>query len=109
MPKLRKFTTANAGWEAFPGKAIAMAQAVGQDEGGGFSAYFARLGQGEVADLPAAYAEIWVVMSGALTLHSGGETITAGAGEVLHVPVDTPGTVVVDADAELVCVSVPGH
>lgn len=109
MPKLRKFTAERLDWQSFPGKAIAIAQAVAKEDGGDLSAYFARLGKNETADLPVPYAEIWVVMSGALTLHSGGETFTAGAGEVLHVPADTPGEVVVEADTELVCVSVPAH
>lgn len=99
MSKLRKFTKAGLGWQTFPGKSIAIAHAVTKNEGGSLSAYFARRGKGEVADLPVPYAEIWVMMSGALTLHSGGETITAGQGEVLHVPMDTPGEMVVDADA----------
>jgi mannose-6-phosphate isomerase-like protein (cupin superfamily) len=73
------------------------------------SAYVARFGKGEVADLPAPYAEIWVIVKGGLTIRDGDLELFARAGEFLHVPPDSLGQVVADEDTELVCVSVPAH
>lgn len=108
-PKLRKFNRDALDWQSFGDKAIALAPVITKDEGGPLSAYFARFGKGEAADLPAPYAEVWVVTKGVLTLRSEGRTLTASAGELLHLPPDTPGEVVADTETELVCVSVPPH
>lgn len=78
-------------------------------EGGPLSAYTAAFGVGERADLPAAYEEVWVVVRGRLRIRTADTEVTAGAGDYLHVPEDTPGEVDVLDDTTLVCVSVPGH
>jgi ethanolamine utilization protein EutQ (cupin superfamily) len=96
-------------WQGMDGHAIQIGSLVEKAEGGPLSAYYARFGSGERAALPAGYAEVWVVVSGSLTLRTGGRTLTADPGDVLHVPEDSPGELTAEEDTELVCVSVPAH
>ncbi|UFU07476.1 cupin [Ruania halotolerans] len=83
--------------------------AVDTSEGRLFSAYSARFGRGERADLPAPYEEVWVVVQGWLRIHTACTDITAGAGDYLHVPKNTPGEVEALEETTLVCISVPAH
>jgi ethanolamine utilization protein EutQ (cupin superfamily) len=88
---------------------ISVAPALTADEGQPMSAYTAFFRAGARADLPAPYAEIWVVLSGVLRVGTAGDAVTARAGDVVHVPEQAPGTVEALEDARLVCVSVPAH
>ena len=96
-------------WQGMDGRAIRIGPLVEKAEGGPLSAYYARFGSGETAALPAAYTEVWVVLSGSLTLRTGGRVLTAGPGDLLHVPEDSPGELTAEEDTELACVSVPAH
>jgi ethanolamine utilization protein EutQ (cupin superfamily) len=108
--KVRRFSASTIdGWYKMGDFNIHLGPAIEKSEGGPLSAYFARFGKGEIADLPAPYAEIWVIIKGGLTIRDGDLEVSARAGEFLHVPTESPGQVVADGDTELVCVSVPGH
>lgn len=88
---------------------IHLIPAVEVSEGRGFSAYSAFFAQGERADLPAPYEEVWVVVAGEITVDSGSEVLTVTAGGFLHVPQNSPGEVAATCDTVLVSVSIPGH
>jgi quercetin dioxygenase-like cupin family protein len=88
---------------------IVIAPALGKGEGGSMSAYTSFLRAGALADLPAPYAELWVVLSGALRVGDAGNAVTVRAGEFVHVPEQAPGTVEALEDTTMVCVSVPPH
>ncbi|MDA0140877.1 cupin domain-containing protein [Solirubrobacter deserti] len=80
-----------------------------KEDGESLSAYTALLRAGARADLPAPYAELWVVLSGTLRIGAAADPVTVHAGEFVHVPEHTPGHVEALADTTLVCVSVPAH
>lgn len=107
---VRRFSPAGVEhWQGLDGHAIRIGPLIEKSEGGPLSAYYASFGEGETAALPAGYAEVWVVLSGSLTLHTGGRVLTAGPGDLLHVPEDSPGELTADEATELACVSVPAH
>lgn len=108
-PRVRKFVPQDSGAIQLGDRRIHLAPAVDKAEGGPLSAYSAFFGKGERADLPAPYEEVWVVVSGALAIRSGGSELTATAGDFLHVPEASPGEVEATDDTRLVCVSVPAH
>lgn len=91
------------------GDRIHIAPGLGKEAGGSMSAYSAFFQAGARADLPAGYAEVWVVLSGALRLRDGSGAMTVRAGEFVHVPEQTPGIVEALEDTTMVCVSVPAH
>jgi ethanolamine utilization protein EutQ (cupin superfamily) len=96
-------------WQEWEGHDIRVGPVIGKEEGGPLSAYYARFGAGTRAPLPAPYTEVWIVVSGAVTLHTPGGAVTAGPGDMLHVPEDSPGELEATEDTELACVSVPAH
>ncbi|ACQ81574.1 hypothetical protein Bcav_3331 [Beutenbergia cavernae DSM 12333] len=108
-PAVRSFDSALANGPRLGDRRITMTPAVEASEGGPLSAYTAHLGRGERADVPAPYDEVWVVVSGRLRIVGPGGVVTAGAGEYLHVPRETPGELEAVEDTTLVCVSVPAH
>ena len=91
------------------GDQISIAPALTKDEGQPLSAYASFFRAGARADLPAPYAEVWVVLSGVLRVGTAGDAVTVRAGEFVHVPEQAPGTVEALEDTRLVCVSVPAH
>lgn len=107
--RARKFSSA-IGEDAVPfGDRIRIAPGLDKEAGGSMSAYSAFFQAGLHADLPAGYAEVWVVLSGALRLGDEGDAMTIRAGEFVHVPEQTPGIVEALEDTTMVCVSVPAH
>ncbi|MFW5417743.1 cupin [Nocardiopsis sp. CNT-189] len=88
---------------------IVIAPALAEEAGGPMSAYTSFLGAGARADLPAPYAEVWVVLGGALRVGAGEDAVTVRAGDFVHVPEEAPGTVEALEDTTMVCVSVPAH
>lgn len=88
---------------------IVIAPALHKEESEEMSAYTAHFGAGANADLPAPYAEMWVVLSGALRVGAGEDAVTVHAGDLVHVPEQAPGSVEALADTTVVCVSVPAH
>lgn len=93
----------------FGDQQIFVSPAVTKVEGHSLSAYASFFQEGEQADLPAPYAEVWVLLSGSLRVGDSDDTVTVQAGEFLLVPEQTPGVVEALEDAQLVCVSVPAH
>ncbi|MEV0897175.1 hypothetical protein [Actinoplanes sp. NPDC049802] len=73
------------------------------------SAYTAIFAAGARADLPASYAEVWVVLDGALLVGAGSDAVTVGTGDFVHVPEQARGIVEAVEDTTVVCVSVPAH
>jgi quercetin dioxygenase-like cupin family protein len=88
---------------------IAIAAALRKEDGESMSAYTAFFRAGAIAELPAPYSEIWVVLSGTLRVGVEGDVITARAGDFVHVPEQAPGVVEALDDTTMVCVSVPAH
>ncbi|RIQ14431.1 cupin domain-containing protein [Jiangella rhizosphaerae] len=109
-PSVRSFGTAMSDRTIQVGhRQIFVTPAVEKTDGGPLSAYSARFGRGEVADLPAPYEEVWVVLRGALRIRGGSGEVVVGAGDFVQVPEQSPGTVEAIEDTVLVCVSVPAH
>lgn len=90
-------------------RSIVITPAVEATEGGPLSAYSARFGAGERAELPAPYEEVWIVISGLLRLGPAGAETTVGPGQFVHVPEHSPGHVEAVEATVLVSVSVPPH
>ncbi|WP_086821582.1 cupin [Allokutzneria sp. NRRL B-24872] len=84
---------------------VLIAPALDAETGGSMSAYTAFFRAGARADLPAPYAEVWVVLSGALRVGAA----TVRGGDFVHVPEQAPGVVEALEDTTMVCVSVPAH
>lgn len=91
------------------GDKILIAPALGKEMGGSMSAYTSFFRAGAHADLPASYAEVWVVLSGTLRVGAGSAAVTVRAGDFVHVPEQAPGVVEALEDTTMVCVSVPAH
>lgn len=105
---VRKFSTAARSIQMAE-KRVWITPAVEATEGGPLSAYRARFGPGESAELPAPYQEVWVVISGRIRVTSGREVFTADVGEFLHVPECSEGWVEALEETELISISVPAH
>ncbi|MFD4401157.1 cupin domain-containing protein [Nocardia sp. NPDC058499] len=107
--RARKFSSA-IGDDAVPfGDRIRIAPGLDKEAGRSMSAYTALFRAGARADLPADYAEVWVVLSGALRVGRESDAVTVRAGEFVHVPEQTSGVVEALEDTTMVCVSVPAH
>lgn len=77
--------------------------------GAPLSAYTAHFGAGARADLPAPYAEVWVVLRGRLRIVAESTERGVDSGSYLYVPANSVGRVEAIEDTTLVCVSVPAH
>ncbi|TQM13512.1 cupin [Pseudonocardia kunmingensis] len=108
-PRARVFSSALGDDAVRFGDRILIAPGLGKEAGGAMSAYPAFFHAGARADLPAPYAEVWVVLGGALRVGVGSDAVTVRAGEFVHVPEQTPGVVEALEDTTMVCVSVPAH
>jgi quercetin dioxygenase-like cupin family protein len=106
---VRRFSTAIDGDAIRLGDRILIAPGLDKDLGGSMSAYTSVLRTGARADLPAPYAEVWVVLSGTLRVGTARDAVTVRAGEFVHVPEQAPGAVEALEDTTMVCVSVPAH
>jgi quercetin dioxygenase-like cupin family protein len=91
------------------GDGISIAPGLGKESGESMSAYTAVFRAGARADLPAPYAEVWVVISGAIRVGAGSDAETVRTGEFVHVPEQSAGFVEAIEDTTMVCVSVPPH
>jgi quercetin dioxygenase-like cupin family protein len=91
------------------GDRILIGPGLGKDAGEAMSAYTASFGAGAHAELPARYAEVWVVLSGAVRVGTDDGGVIARAGDFVHVPEQSPGIVEALEDSIMVCVSVPAH
>jgi quercetin dioxygenase-like cupin family protein len=91
------------------GDDIRLSPGLTKDDGEAMSAYSASFRTGAVADLPAPYAEVWVILTGALRIGAGDDAVTASAGDFVHIPEHAPGTVEALEDTTMVCISTPAH
>ena len=66
---------------------------------------FTRAPKGASSSFEFPYDEVLVVTRGRCSIDSSGETLTAGAGEVLYLPAGIPGIFRADEDVELVYVA----
>ena len=94
-------------WHQFGDKQIFVGEAVDEDFGYQMAVAFAQFAAGEGDPLPAPYDEVWVVTDGALTVHGDGYTVRAQKGDLVHVPLGSPGSVEADEELELVLTSHP--
>lgn len=78
-----------------------------EEEGISMGLAFVSFRRGVSFDFTWPYDEISVVTKGSLTISSGGERITARAGEVLNQPRGVPGTFEIDEDLEMICFHYP--
>lgn len=108
-PRVRKFSSAIGDDAVRFDDRIRIAPGLDEAAGGSMSAYTAFFHAGARADLPAPYAEVWVVLGGALRVGDGSAAVTVRAGEFVHVPEQAPGVVEALEDTTMVCVSVPAH
>jgi quercetin dioxygenase-like cupin family protein len=108
-PQVRRFSSTIGDDALRFGDRILIAPALGKEASRSMSAYTSFLYAGARADLPASYAEIWVVLSGALRVGADSDAVTVRAGDFVHVPEQAPGTVEAIEDTTMVCVSVPAH
>ncbi|ONI79753.1 cupin [Actinosynnema sp. ALI-1.44] len=107
--RARRFSSAIGDDAVRFGDRILIAPAFGAESGESMSAYTSFFHAGARADLPAPYAEVWVVLSGALRVGVGSDAVTVRAGDFVHVPHQAPGIVEALEDTTMVCVSVPAH
>jgi quercetin dioxygenase-like cupin family protein len=105
----RRFSSAIGDNAVRFGDGILIAPGLGKEDGGSMSAYTSFFRAGARADLPAPYAEVWVVLNGALRVGAANDPVTVRAGDFVHVPQQTPGVVEALEDTTLVCVSVPAQ
>lgn len=108
-PQARRFSSAIGDDAVRFGDGILIAPAFGKEVSSSMSAYTSCFSAGARADLPASYAEVWVVLSGALRVGAGSDAVTVGAGDFVHVPEQAPGVVEALQDTTMVCVSVPAQ
>lgn len=105
--KVEKFTSAAArDWMEWSG--IALADVVNEDETPGVklgAVGFTRAPAGSRSEFEFPYDEVMVVTSGRCSVESGGETLTAGPGEVIYLPAGVAGAFRADEDVELVYVA----
>lgn len=76
-------------------------------EGSSIGLAYIRFRAGVSFDFLWAYDEVAVVTKGRLTLRTGDRTVTAGPGEVVHMPAGVPGAFEIDEDVEAFCVHHP--
>jgi quercetin dioxygenase-like cupin family protein len=107
--RARRFSSAIGDDAVRSGDRILIAPALGAEAASAMSAYTSFFRAGARADLPAPYAEVWVVLSGALRVGADGDAVTVRAGDFVHVPEQAPGVVEALEDTTMVCVSVPAH
>ncbi|GAB2685900.1 cupin domain-containing protein [Nocardia thraciensis] len=107
--RARKFSSKIGADTVRFGDRILIAPALDKTAGESMSAYTAFLSAGARADLPAPYAEVWVVLDGTLQVGDESDAVTVIAGDFVHIPEHTPGSVKALEDTTMVCVSVPPH
>ena len=107
--RARRFSSAIGDDAVRFGDRILIAPALDKEAGRSMSAYTSFLHAGARADLPAPYAEVWVVLSGAIRVGAASDAVTVRAGDFVHVPERTSGVVEALEDTTMVCVSVPAH
>jgi len=85
---VRKFAVADARFERSPGQDadIFAANVVDQRDGAPVSIGFGRYGPGQGLEETMAVDDVMVVLEGRLSVSARGATVTAGPGEIVHMP-----------------------
>lgn len=85
---VRKFAIADASFERAPGHNgdVFTGNVVDQRHGGPFSVGFNRFGPNESIDERLAVDDVMVVLEGRLSVSTDAATVTAGPGEIVHMP-----------------------
>jgi ethanolamine utilization protein EutQ len=94
-----------------PHQEIYFGEAIDESHGSGIGVTFIRWGAGETGafDYPLPYDEVLIVTRGSYTVSASGTTVTARAGEVIHLPAGHTGNYHADEDAEVVAVTHPPY
>ena len=86
--KVSRFTIADAAFERSPGQAadIFTANLVDERHGGPVTIGYGRYGPGQSLTETMAVDDTMIVLEGRLSVSSGGDTVTAGPGEIVYMP-----------------------
>ncbi|MFC7476752.1 AraC family ligand binding domain-containing protein [Dankookia sp. GCM10030260] len=86
--EVRKFTIANAAFERSPGQDgdVLAGNVVDQRDGGPITIGYGRYGPRQSIDVTLAVDDVMVILEGQLTVSSAGRDMTAGPGEIVHMP-----------------------
>jgi ethanolamine utilization protein EutQ (cupin superfamily) len=107
MPRIAKFTTDDAQWRKVRGADILVGDVVDSTISDTVSVGYCRQGIGESNSLTTSFDEVFICLRGAYTLETeDGQKVTAGPGEVLWLPKDTPITYSGTAEEETLVVYV---
>jgi ethanolamine utilization protein EutQ (cupin superfamily) len=95
MMKVRKFTTADASFERSPGQDadIFTGNIVDQRHGGPITIGYGRYDPNQSLTAAIAVDDVMVVLEGRLSVEADGNTLTAGPGEIVHMPKGTSVTI----------------
>ena len=85
---VRKFAVADASFELSPGQdgEVFAGNVIDQRHGGPITIGFGRYGANQSIDVALAVDDVMVILEGRLTVSTDAGTITAGPGEVVHMP-----------------------
>ena len=85
---VRKFAAADASFERSPGQNgdVFAGNVVDQRQGGPITIGFGRYGPNQSIDETLAVDDVMVVLEGRLSVSTGTSTVTAGPGEIVHMP-----------------------
>ena len=91
MP-VRKFVLADAPFERSPGQDgdVFAANVVDQRDGSPITIGFGRYGPDQRIEETMAVDDVMIVLEGRLSVSSGNETLTAGPGDIVHMPKGEP-------------------
>ena len=86
--KVRKFAIADASFERSPGQDgdVFAGNVVDQRDGGPITIGYGRYGPEQSIDETLAVDDVMIVLEGRLTVSSAGGSMTAGPGEIVHMP-----------------------
>jgi ethanolamine utilization protein EutQ (cupin superfamily) len=105
---IQKFTARDAPeWVQVGDRPAYVGYIADEAEGSDLGLAYIRFRKGVTFEFLWAYDEVAVVTKGRLTLRTGDRTITAGPGEVVHMPAGVSGVFEIDEDMEAVCVHYP--
>jgi ethanolamine utilization protein EutQ (cupin superfamily) len=86
--QVRKFAVADATFERSPGTdaEVYAGNVVDQRDGAPITIGFGRYGPGEAIDETMQVDDVMVILEGQLSVTSQAKTVTAGPGEIIHMP-----------------------
>ncbi|MCK1733970.1 ethanolamine utilization protein [Bradyrhizobium sp. 138] len=86
--KVRKFAITDASFERSPGQDgdIFAANVIDQRHGGPITIGFGRYAPNQVLEETMMVNDVMIVLEGKLSVTSHGSTVTAGSGEIVHMP-----------------------